>query len=202
MKNTFNFNLGEINITIEGTPVQITNFQMEFTNEASVQELATSASFIKDLIGEIKSTIKEAQTSAIKPEQSQVVAPAEPIAQSEHSINKTETFWDLPAVWSVMMAKMPEGFKKSGVGCYTYETNSPEKVNAERISIRIRFTEESIDMDVYMGDNTGVHGYLYEKGKRSRISGINPALFKDFIEDLPEEVKDFVKDYFDKINKK
>lgn len=195
MKNTFNFNLGEINVTIEGTPVQINNFQLEFTNEASVQELATSASFIKDLISEIKSTIKEAQTS-------QVVAPAEPITQTEHSINKTETFWDLPAVWSVMMAKKPEGFKKTGTGFYTYEKEEATDTDKRRTTIRIRFAEESIDMDIYIGDHTGVHGYLYEKGKRSRISGINPALFNDFINDLPEEVKDFVKDYFDKINKK
>ena len=101
-----------------------------------------------------------------------------------------------------MMAKLPKGFEKAGVGCYTYEKDEATETNTRKTTIKIRFTEESIDMDIYIGNHTGVHGYLYEKARRSRISGINPALFNDFIEELPEEVFDFVKDYFDKINKK
>ena len=199
MKFSTDYNFENIKFVVEGTPIEIGKISGTVSTEASVQELATSASFIKDLISEIKSTIKEAQTFS-KPETVQVVTP--PTAASITEPQKTETFWDLPAIWSVMMAKLPKGFEKAGVGCYTYEKDEATETNTRKTTIKIRFTEESIDMDIYIGNHTGVHGYLYEKARRSRISGINPALFNDFIEELPEEVFDFVKDYFDKINKK
>ena len=64
MKNTMNINLGNINLVIEGQPVQLENINLEYTNECSVQELAASASFIKDMVNEVKSMIKEAQASS------------------------------------------------------------------------------------------------------------------------------------------
>jgi hypothetical protein len=197
MKNTFNFNLGEINVTIEGTPVQISNFQMEYTNEASVQELATSASFIKDLIGEIKSAIKEAQASAAQYQP----ASASTITTEKADVTepkKTEQRWDLASVWNVMMAKKPEGFKKTGIGHYTFECGSMKEKN--RIRCVIEFKQDSIDCDITVQDSTAFC-HLYEDAEYSSISGINAALIGELIEALPGDIKDFVSDYIKKITK-
>lgn len=191
MKNTFNFNLGEINVTIEGTPVQISNFHMEYTNEASVQELATSASFIKDLISEIKYAIKEAQ--AYQPCTSTVATPATPATPEV-----TEQHWDLASVWKVMMSKKPEGFKKTGIGHYTYETGSLKEKN--RIRVILEFKTESIDVDITVGDTTAFC-HLYEDGSDSSISGINATLIGELIEALPDDIKGYVSEYIKKITK-
>lgn len=198
MKNTFNFNLGEINVTIEGTPVQISNFQMEYTNEASVQELATSASFIKDLISEIKYAIKEAQASAAQAYQP---APASTITTAKADVTepqKTEQHWDLPAVWNVMMKKLPEGFKKTGVGHYTYETGSLKEKN--RIKVIIEFKTDTIDCDITIGNATAFC-HLYEDGNESYMSGINAALVGDIIDALPEDIREYIAEYLKKITK-
>lgn len=200
MKNTFNFNLGSINLTIEGTPISIENFNMEYTNEASVQELATSANFIKDLIGEIKSAIKEAQASTqqiydqIPRREIKVADPKE-----EAKPEKVEQRWDLAAVWNVMMAKKPEGFKKTGVGHYTYESGSLKEKN--RIRIVIEFKQDTIDCDITIGNATAFC-HLYENGEDSYMSGINSALIGELIEALPEDVRDYISDYLKKIQTK
>ena len=62
MKFSTDYNFENIKFVVEGTPIEIGKISGTVSTEASVQELATSASFIKDLISEIKSTIKEAQT--------------------------------------------------------------------------------------------------------------------------------------------
>lgn len=196
MKNTFNFNLGEINVTIEGTPVQISNFQMEYTNEASVQELATSASFIKDLISEIKYAIKEAQASA------QQYTPTPTTTTSENKVEaapqKVNQCWDLASVWNVMMAKKPEGFKKTGVGHYTYECGSVKEKN--RIRVILEFKAESIDVDITVAETTAFC-HLYEDAEYSCIGGINTALIGELIEALPDDIKGYVSDYLNKITK-
>lgn len=189
MKNTFNFNLGEINVTIEGTPVQITEFHLEFTNEASVQELATSASFIKDLIGEIKSTIKEAQTSAQYTPTSTTTTAAK--TTTENKIEpKMKQRWDLPAVWSVMMAELPKGFEKAGVGCYTYKK--------DEAIIRTSFKDEYIGMNIRSGDAQASF-YLYEDADRSWFNGINQTLINELIDELPEGVGGFVGTFVKKV---
>ena len=196
MKNTFNFNLGEINVTIEGTPVQISNFQMEYTNEASVQELATSASFIKDLISEIKYAIKEAQASA------QQYTPTPTTTTSENKVEaapqKVNQRWDLASVWNVMMAKKPDGFKKTGIGHYTFECGSMKEKN--RIRVVIEFKQDSIDCDITVQDSTAFC-HLYEDAEYSSISGINAALIGELIEALPNDIKDYVSEYIKKITK-
>lgn len=111
---------------------------------------------------------------------------------------KTEQRWDLPAIWSCMMSKKPEGFTKTGIGCYTFEAGTITDEN--KIKVNIEFNEDSIDMDIYMG-SSAIHGYLYSDGKRSRITGINPALMNDMIKEMPNEIEEFVKNYFDKIIK-
>ncbi len=197
MKNTFNFNLGEINVTIEGTPVQISNFQMEYTNEASVQELATSASFIKDLISEIKYAIKEAQASA------QQYTPTPTTITSENKVEaapqKVNQKWDLASVWKVMMSKKPEGFKKTGIGHYTYECGSVKEKN--RIRVILEFKAESIDVDITVAETTAFC-HLYEDAEDSCIGGINAALIGELIEALPEDIREYVTDYLKKIQTK
>ena len=192
MKNTFNFNLGEINVTIEGTPVQINNFQMEFTNEASVQELATSASFIKDLIGESKSTIKEAQASAqgYQPSTSTHATTTVKTTTENKIEPKMKQRWDLPAVWSVMMAELPKGFEKAGVGCYTYKK--------DEASIRISFKDEYIGMNIRSGDAQASF-YLYEDADRSWFNGINQTIIDELINELPEGVGEFVRNFVKKV---
>lgn len=199
MKNSFNFNLGEINVTIEGTPVQISNFQMEYTNEASVQELATSASFIKDLISEIKSAIKEAQASTqqiydqIPRREIKVADPKDKVKPE-----KVEQHWDLPAIWSIMTRTLPEGFEKTGIGVYTYKY---EKKDADgknkKTSIRISFND-TIDMHIYVGD-TKASFYLYEDAERSWVDGINSTLIDELISELPEGVREFVRNFVKKV---
>lgn len=200
MKNTFNFNLGEINVTIEGTPVQISNFQMEYTNEASVQELATSASFIKDLIGEIKSAIKEAQASAQAYQPSCTSTPVTTTAKTtvENKVEtpNTEQHWDLQAIWGVMVKTLPEGFKKSGIGHYTYESGSLKEKN--RIRIVVCFKPESIDCDITVKDSTAFC-HLYEDGTEGYISGVNPGLMEELVGELPEDVRGFIANYIKKV---
>lgn len=201
MKNTMNINLGNINIVIEGTPVQLENINFEYTNEASVQELATSASFIKDLISEIKSAIKEAQASA---QQAYAQYPrreikvAEPEPKEETKSEKVGQRWDLASVWNVMMAKKPEGFKKTGIGHYTFECGSVKEKN--RIRVVIEFKTDSIDCDITVQDSTAFC-HLYEDAEDSCISGINAALIGELIEALPDDIKGFIAEYIKKITK-
>lgn len=206
MKNSATFEIKDINVVIEGQPVNIQGCTIHYENEASVQELATGSSFIKDLIHEIKDMVKEAQASATQyqPSCTSTSTPATTAAKNKVETpqvaepQKTNYTWDLPAVWEVMMKKLPEGFKKSGIGCYEFETGTIKDKN--KITVKIEFNEDSIDMDIYVGSTT-IHGYLYSKGERSRVSGINPVLMQDVIEEMPNEIKEFVKDYFDKVNK-
>lgn len=204
MKNSATFEIKDINIVIEGQPINIQGCTIHYENEASVQELATGSSFIKDMIHEIKDFVKEAQASAQAYQPSCTSTPTTTAAKNKVETlqvvepQKTNCTWDLPAVWEVMMKKLPEGFKKSGIGCYAFETGTTKDKN--KITVKIEFNEDSIDMDIYVGSTT-IHGYLYSKGERSRVSGINPVLMQDVIEEMPDEIKEFVKDYFDKVNK-
>jgi hypothetical protein len=203
MKNTMNITLGNINLVIEGQPVQLENINLEYTNECSVQELAASASFIKDMVNEVKSMIEEAQASAhaynqypkveVKAAEPKVAEPKEEV-KSE----KVGQRWDLPAVWSCMIAKKPEGFKKTGVGHYTYECGSVKEKN--RIRVILEFKAESIDVDITVAETTAFC-HLYEDAEYSSISGINAALIGELIEALPDDIKDFVSDYIKKITK-
>lgn len=209
MKNAATFEIKDINIVVEGQPINIQGCTIHYENEASVQELATGASFIKDMIHEIKDFVKEAQASAQQQYNNRIADTPTSTPATTAAKNKVETpqvaepqktnhTWDLPAVWEVMMKKLPEGFKKSGIGCYEFERGTIKDEN--KITVKIEFNEDSIDMDIYVG-STSIHGYLYSKGERSRVSGINPVLMQDVIEEMPEEIKEFVKDYFDKVNK-
>lgn len=201
MKNSMNITLGNINLVIEGQPVVLENIQLNYENEASVQELAAGASFIKDLVGEIKDMIKEAQASAQQYTPTPITSTTiKTTDENKVETPKTEQHWDLASVWNVMMAKKPEGFKKTGIGSYTFSSVVSEEKVKDKIKVQIEFNEDSIDMDIYTG-STAIHGYLYSEAKRSRITGINPALMDDMFEEMPDEIKEFVKNYFDRITK-
>ena len=208
MKTRNSFTFKDIKVNIEGNPVELGDIHFDNEIECSVQELAQSGSFIKDIIYQIRDAIKEAQASAQAYQPSCTSTPATTASASTPAKTaaipkvaepqKTEQHWDLAAVWSIMIAKLPDGFKKSGIGCYAFETGTIKDKN--KITVKIEFNEDSIDMDIYVG-STAIHGYLYSEGERSRVSGINPALMQDMIEEMPEEIRDFVKEYFNKINK-
>ncbi len=107
--------------------------------------------------------------------------------------------WDLPAIWSVMMSQKPEGFKKTGVGHYTYECGSIKEKN--RIRVVIEFKQDSIDCDITVQDSTAFC-HLYEDTEYSSISGINAALIGELIEALPDDIKEYVSNYLKKIQTK
>lgn len=197
MKNSMNITLGNINLVIEGQPVVLENIQLNYENEASVQELAAGASFIKDLIGEIKDMVKEAQASATQytPAPTTITTVKADVTEPK----KTEQHWDLPAVWNVMMTKKPEGFKKTGIGHYTYECGSVKEKN--RIRVILEFKTESIDVDITVAETTAFC-HLYEDAEYSCIGGINAALIGELIEALPDDIKAYVTDYLKKIQTK
>lgn len=181
MKNTFNFNLGEVNVTIEGTPVQISNFQMEYTNEASVQELAAGASFIKDIVSQIKDLINQAQ------------APA-PIIHTETPIKKVEAPIESPAptpttdltkLWSDLIRSAPTEAK---FGLSTISL----KVDDCRVDAAIE--EDVINVHLWVREDP-VHGHIYKDhvswsgAPTSMYSAILDCCIKDTNEDITEFVK-------------
>lgn len=199
MKNSMNITLGNINLVIDGQPVQLENIQLNYENEASVQELATSTSFIKDMVNEVKSMIKDAQASAAQ----YTPAPTTSTTSKTTDENKVATApkklnqcWDLPAIWKYMVATIPSGFDKAGIGTYVYTYK--DKNDKKRTSIKIAFKEESIDMRVSL-DETVANFYLYEDAERSWSNGINPALIDEFINELPVDVKEFIKNFVRKV---
>ena len=192
MKNAATFEIKDINVVIEGQPVNIQGCTIHYENEASVQELATGASFIKDLISEIKDVIKEAQ-------QQYNNCNITPTSESIADTKKLNQHWDLPAIWSIMTRTLPTGFEKTGVGVFTYKH---EKEDADgktkKTTIKISFKDESIDMNVRLAD-TSAFFYLYEEGERSWVNGINPAIVNELIDELPEDVKEFVGTFVKKV---
>ena len=203
MKNAIEMTFGTINLVVEGQPIVLENIHMSYSNEASVQEMAAGASFVKDLVREVKDMIKEAQASAqsYQPCTSTPATPATPATTSKPAAEakpQTEQRWDLPAVWSCMMAKLPTGFKKTGVGHYTYETGSLKEKN--RIRVILEFKTDSIDVDITIGDATAFC-HLCEDGDNSYMTGINAALVGEIIDALPEDIKAYISEYLKKITK-
>lgn len=198
-----NNNNFEINITIKGLEVTsngCTCEDIQFTSKGNFgnEYVAVLGEALNHMLTKIpdaepcfKENFCEAETTST-PTTTPTVVPKVSEAQ------KINQVWDLPAIWGVMMKSLPDGFKKTGIGSYTFETTE-EKVK-NKIKVQIEFNEDSIDMDIYTG-STAIHGYLYSEAKRSRITGINPALMDDMFEEMPDEIKEFVKNYFDRITK-
>lgn len=193
--------IGEANTTIEGNPIELKGIELSYQLDANAQEMATSGGILNNVYDKIQEMAKSFNTPTPTP----TITPASTKSntsfceiQNKEKPKKIEQLWDLPAIWGVMMKSLPDGFKKTGIGSYTFETTE-EKVK-NKIKVQIEFNEDSIDMDIYTG-STAIHGYLYSEAKRSRITGINPALMDDMFEEMPDEIKEFVKNYFDRITK-
>lgn len=193
--------IGEANTTIEGNPIELKGIELSYQLDANAQEMATSGGILNNVYDKIQEMAKSFNTPTPTP----TITPASTKSntsfceiQNKEKPKKVEQLWDLPAIWGVMMKSLPDGFKKTGIGSYTFETTE-EKVK-NKIKVQIEFNEDSIDMDIYTG-STAIHGYLYSEAKRSRITGINPALLNAMFEEMPDEIKEFVKNYFDRITK-
>lgn len=210
MKNTMNITLGNINLVIEGQPVVLENINLEYTNECSVQELAASASFIKDMVSEVKNVIKEAQACASAPavqykqQVAKEVLPAGTfddravLSKQEKSTKKVSQKWDLSAVWEVLMSTLPDGFDKTGVGSFVYtHERENEKGNTVRTTIKLMFND-TIDMRIYVGESSASF-YLYEDAAKSWVDGINKTLVEDLIDELPSNVREFVRSFVKKV---
>ena len=204
MKNSMNITLGNINLVIEGQPVVLENIQLNYENEASVQELAAGASFVKDLVSEIKTLIKDAQTTAN--------ATTKAITKEElpngtfddqdlvkKTSKKPSQKWDLFAIWEVMTSSLPEGFVKNGIGSYVYKyERENDNGKKEKITIKLSFQEDSIDMRIYVGSNVSSF-YLYEDPKSSWFDGIHKCLIEDLLNALPADVREFVRIFVKKV---
>lgn len=210
MKNTMNITLGNINLVIEGQPVVLENINLEYTNECSVQELAASASFIKDMVSEVKNMIKDAQACASAPAReykehaTKEVLPAgtfddrDIVKKQEKSTKKVSQKWDLPAVWETMIGTLPKGFDKIGIGSYLYK-NEKEDSNGERVNTKIKLSfNDTIDMRIYYADSSASF-YLYEDAEKSWIDGINKVLVEELIDELPADVREFVRSFVKKV---
>jgi hypothetical protein len=160
-----------------------------------VQELAASASFIKDMVGEIRTIVKEAHTQQYN-NYNYAETPTTTIKEPK----KVNQIWDLPTIWDSMMRKLPTGFQKNGVGVYKYEhTENIICGKNVKTTISISFDTSSIDMRIRIGNNTSVAFYLYKNAKDSWFDGINSSLIKDLVDELPDDVKEFVDDFVKKV---
>lgn len=178
MKNTFNFNLGEINVTIEGTPVQISNFQMEYTNEASVQELAAGASFIKDIVSQIKDLINQATTPTPTPT---VIKRVEaPIEESPTPVSR-----DLMCLWKSISNAAPKESETS------LSTLSLKK---DGVRIEANLEEDVIRIHIWSRGDV-IHGHVYSDHESwsgaptALYSGILDCIFTDAGEDTASFAK-------------
>ena len=203
MKTRTSFIAKDTRLTVEETPIEIGTIECEFEVECSVQEMAQSGSTIMNVLKFVKDSIKEAQASAQPCQPSCTSTPAT-ITTKTTTENKVETpkveqHWDLPAVWSCMMKTLPDGFKKTGVGHYTYETGSLKEKN--RIRVIIEFKTDTIDCDITIGDATAFC-HLYEDGKESYMTGINATLVGEIIDALPDEIRSFMAEYLKKVSTK
>lgn len=194
--------IGEANTTIEGNPIELKGIELSYQIDANAQEMATSGGILNNVYDKIQEMAKSFNTPTPTP--TPTITPAKSDTsfceiQNEANTEKAGQRWDLPAVWSCMMTKRPEGFKKTGVGHYTFECGSMKEKN--RIRVVIEFKQDSIDCDITVQDSTAFC-HLYEDAEYSSISGINAALIGELIEALPDDIKDFVSDYIKKIQTK
>jgi hypothetical protein len=212
MKNTVKINFGDINVTIEGTPIQLSNVSLDYENEASVQELATSASFIKDLVSQIKGIVKEAQTAVqnnvcdqyskigtenVNPTPAPVVEglkranPTPAPVVEDHKKVKTDT---LAMVWSNIISNIPSTFEKVGIGRYEYSCGQPKKnanKSEDQMTASLALTHDGIDVQIKYKDDSI---WTVHKVGCDLNMELNEALFPEFINSLPcdEETRRFL----------
>lgn len=180
--------------------IKITGFEFDEETGCSIQEISvTSKGEFGDKFAALCVSGLTKMTEMFTPSPTPApVAEEANFTEVPTTPNKIETHWDLPAIWSVMMAKLPEGFEKAGVGCYTYKKDEATETNIRKTTIRLLFKDESIDMNIRSGD-AQAYFYLYGNAERSWFNGINPALIDELINELPDDVKEFVRNFVKKV---
>ena len=193
MKNSMNITLGNINLVIEGQPVVLENIQLNYENEASVQELAAGASFIKDLVGEIKDMIKEAQASAAQHAYDQYpkveVKAAEPKVAEAKEVNYRI---NLKGTFEVLEGKLngEDAWKSDGFGNLVYEKDDT--------NVAIHLKNEKIQIDIHVNDN---HYHLHVYEDHMYISGFSAVYAEKFFKELKVYGATDIWDLIKKVNK-
>lgn len=186
MKNTFKIN--SIAITIEGNPVELNG--IEFTNEASVQELATSGGLIKSLVAELKPLIEEATKPA-----PQVPMPQIQNTHNNHNYNRKNEkpkFVKPDAPESVelrtnkLMLDKPASIENTGFHKWEY----CDKENNNKVTFELSITE-TLDISI-KGNGTMVWIHVY--GSNTKISGLDFESLPLFLDQagFPADVKAFI----------
>ena len=184
MKNTFNFNLGSVNVNIDGTPVNIENVNISVDSEMSVAEMTQSFGMLKSLIDELKSMT----TSTV------IVDEPKTIEEPKKVINQT---WDLDNVWSVIQARSELAFPENGMAKISWKNENTNTIE----SVEFNFDEDKILMYVRK-DTDSFWCYLYEDGSRS-YCGIRNTMAKAIIETISDDdVRAIALDFFNKTIKK
>ena len=184
MKNNFTFNLGQININIDGTPVNIENINISVDSEMSVAEMTQSFGMFKSLIDELKSMI----TPPLKDE--------EPIEEPKKVINQR---WDLDAVWSVIKARAESCFDENGLSRIRW-TNKSEDDSKQFEEVEFEFGINDIHMYVRKNQDN-FWSYLCEDGSRSYCA-IRNSIAKDIIASISDEnVREIAMSFLDKVIK-
>lgn len=189
---------------------------MEYTNEASVQELATSASFIKDLVGEIKNVIKNAQACASAPAREYQKTETARDRVAEKAVEEVKEEDKIANIWNRIMKILPDTFVKSGVGQYKYQkpeepkpvkkgkgtfSSEEEEVVPYKSKEKIMEAEleltDHIEFKVYNPTGQSVTIFVHSAGINRY--GVNPSLYDEFIESLgcDEATKRFVAEMID-----
>jgi hypothetical protein len=118
--------------------------------------------------------------------------------KQEKSTKKVSQEWDLPAVWETMIGTLPKAFDKIGIGSYLYK-NEKEDSNGEIVNTKIKLSfNDTIDMRIYYADSSASF-YLYEDAEKSWIDGINKVLVEELIDELPADVREFVRSFVKKV---
>lgn len=199
MKNAATFEIKDINIVIEGQPINIQGCTIHYENEASVQELATGGSFIKDMIHEIKDFVKEAQASAQQQYNNRIADTPTPtitststpvstvttsksddtfceIQKSKAAPKKVEHRLDIAAAYNCLEKVLSDhrGWKNDGYGNIRYEdTDTKGEISLMGKKIECNFTEISNDKNRNEERNTS-HVNIYIHEKYVNIIGIAP----------------------------
>jgi len=189
MKNIIKIN--SIAITVEGNPIELNG--IEFTNEASAQELATSGALIKGLINELKPLIQE----AVKPQAT------EPVVRRVERVEPTPT----PAPVKVSATPVekkslerknlskafreierPVSLKETGFK--TWEWKSQETIPTRIINVKASELDHvMISLKV---SETWVH--VHVRPDNTRIVGVSPEDFIEFLNygEFPGDVREYV----------
>ena len=130
MKTNFNFVIGNANITIDGQPVQVEDIKIGAECEYSVQELATGATLIKDLVNQFKDIFKDKISTATQVATTKAETKEEFPAGTfdDRAIVKKEIKVE-PTPIDRLFEDFEELLDKIGCGKYTFRNNGYGKIS-------------------------------------------------------------------------